>query len=199
MVVFTRLRSMAATLSPEENEIATRAADRASPGYRDGSMNLTFLAAAPTRPSRGLDHLHCETVVPVPLERAFAFFADAANLEALTPPWLRFRILTPMPVVMRPGAEIDYRITLYGIPIPWRSRIDVWEPGVRFVDRELVGPYWWWYHEHRFEAATGGTRVVDHVEYVARARWVSSGFVRRDLDRIFTHRRHMLGRLLGNE
>jgi len=122
----------------------------------------------------------------------FAFFADASNLERLTPPWLKFRILTPMPVVMGPGVEIDYRIGIYGLPIPWRSRIDVWEPGVRFIDRQLVGPYRWWRHEHRFEAVAGGTLVVDHVEYVPRAAWISAGLVRRDLERIFVYRQNAL-------
>jgi hypothetical protein len=83
---------------------------------------------------------------------------------------------------MRQGLIIDYRITLYRVPIPWQSVIDVWTPGECFVDRQTVGPYRWWRHEHRFEAAPdGGTRVVDHVEYVPRARWISGRIVSRDL------------------
>jgi ligand-binding SRPBCC domain-containing protein len=151
--------------------------------------------AAPTRPTRGVDQLHCETVIAASLERTFAFFADAANLERLTPPWLNFHIATPMPIVMAKGVEITYRIKLYGIPIPWRSRIEVWEPGVRFVDRQIVGPYRWWDHEHRFEATANGTRVIDHVEYAPRAAWISGGLVRRDLERIFEYRQSALPRL----
>ena len=142
-----------------------------------------------TPPARGTQHLHRETLVEAPVEAAFAFFADASNLQSITPPWLHFRILTPMPVVMRPGVEIEYRITVHGVPIPWRSRIDVWEPGRRFVDRQTLGPYRWWRHEHHFEAAAGGTQVVDHVDYVARARWISERLVRRELERIFAYRR----------
>jgi ligand-binding SRPBCC domain-containing protein len=135
-------------------------------------------------------------MVPLPVDETFAFFADAGNLERLTPPWLNFRILTARPIAMGEGALIDYRIVLYGVPIPWRTRIDVWEPGVRFVDRQLWGPYAWWHHEHRFEAVPGGTRVMDHVEYVPRMRWVSSGFVRRDVERIFSYRQEVLPALL---
>ncbi len=130
------------------------------------------------------------------LVETFAFFSDAGNLERLTPPWLNFRILTPRPIAMGVGTLIDYRIVLYGVPIPWRTRIDVWEPGVRFVDRQLSGPYLWWHHEHRFDAAEGGTRVTDHVEYLPRMRWVSSGFVRRDVERIFAYRQEALPALL---
>jgi ligand-binding SRPBCC domain-containing protein len=97
-----------------------------------------------------------------------------------------------MPVVMRAGAEIEYRIRLYGIPIPWTSRIDVWEPGVRFVDRQVVGPYLWWRHEHRFEPAGDATRVVDIVEYRPRAAWLTRRFVRRDVERIFEYRQYAL-------
>lgn len=138
-------------------------------------------------------HLHRETVVQAPLDRAFAFFADASNLQRLTPAWLHFSIRTPMPVEMRAGLVIEYWIRLYGVPIPWRTRIDVWEPGVRFVDRQIAGPYVWWRHEHRFEPVDGGaTRVIDDVDYVPRVRWLTARFVRRDVERIFTYRQEML-------
>lgn len=155
------------------------------------------LLTAGTRPASGLLDLRSEVVAPVPLAAAFAFFADAWNLERITPPWLNFRIRTPRPVEMREGAILDYRIRLHGVPIPWRTRIDVWEPGARFVDRQLLGPYHWWRHEHRFEAVEGGTRVVDHVEYLPRASWLSRGWVRRDVERIFAYRREALLRELA--
>jgi ligand-binding SRPBCC domain-containing protein len=155
-----------------------------------------LLRAETVRPPR-LAHIHRETVVARSLEETFAFFADAANLEALTPTWLNFRILTPQPIVMREGTVIDYRIVLYGLPIPWKTRIDAWEPGLRFVDRQLIGPYRWWHHEHRFERVEGGTRVIDHVEYQPRARWVSGAIVRRDVERIFAFRQERLRTLFG--
>jgi ligand-binding SRPBCC domain-containing protein len=133
------------------------------------------------------------------MERTFAFFADAVNLERLTPPWLNFTIRTPTPIAMREGVEIAYEIRLYGLPIPWRSRIDAWEPGVRFIDRQLVGPYRWWHHEHRFESVAGGTRVIDHVEFVPRVAWLSGWLVRRDLERIFTYRQQTLAAIFAPE
>lgn len=154
------------------------------------------MRAKTSRPTRHVQHLHRETVVPLGVDETFAFFADAGNLERLTPPWLEFTILTPRPIAMGEGTLIDYRITLYGLPIPWQTRIDVWEPGVRFVDRQLAGPYLWWHHEHGFDPVEGGTRVTDRVEYVPRLRWLSSVFVRRDVSRIFAYRQKMLPTLL---
>ena len=140
--------------------------------------------------------MHRATVVHAPLVEAFEFFANAANLERLTPPWLRFSIRTAMPVVMRAGVEIEYRLHLYGVPIRWVSVIDVWEPGVRFVDRQVTGPYVSWRHEHRFEPAGDDvTRVVDEVEYVPRAAWITGRFVRRDVERIFSYREYALQRI----
>ena len=129
--------------------------------------------------------MHRETLVHAPVAEAFAFFADAANLERLTPPWLRFSIRTPMPVAMRAGVEIEYRLRLYGVPIRWVSVINVWETGVRFVDRQIAGPYLWWVHEHRFEPAGDATRMIDTVEYRPRMAWLTGGFVSRDVERIF--------------
>lgn len=155
------------------------------------------LATGP-RPQRGISVVHEETLVTASLEETFAFFSDAANLQKLTPGWLNFQIRSTGPLAMREGLEIDYVIVLHGFPIPWKTRIDVWEPGVRFVDRQVNGPYLWWHHEHRFEAAAdGGTRVIDHVEFVPRLRWVTGGFVRRDVERIFQFRQEALRRIFA--
>jgi ligand-binding SRPBCC domain-containing protein len=156
----------------------------------------TWAQAAEQRPEHGVVSLVSETIVPATLDRTFAFFSDAQNLQQLTPPWLSFQIKTPLPIVMGEGALIDYVIELYGVPIPWRTRIDVWEPGKRFVDRQVAGPYRWWRHEHRFEAVADGTRVIDLVEYVPRAAWLSSWMVDRDVQRIFRYRQSALASLL---
>jgi len=153
---------------------------------------------ASDRPASGLEHLRSETIVPAPLDDTFSFFSQAANLERLTPGWLNFRIRTAPPIVMREGLEIDYRIVLYGVPIPWRSRIDVWEPGFRFVDTQVTGPYRWWRHEHTFEALGDRTVMRDHVEFVPRVPWLTRAFVRRDVARIFDYRQRALVRLFGD-
>lgn len=145
-----------------------------------------------TPPDRTLTRLRYETVVRAPLLTTFAFFADAVNLERLTPPWVRFSIVTPLPIVMQAGLEIDYRIRLRGVPLAWTSRIDVWDPPRRFVDRQIAGPYLWWRHEHRFELAGTGTRVIDEIEYLPRVAWLTAYIVRRDVERIFRYRQDAL-------
>jgi ligand-binding SRPBCC domain-containing protein len=139
--------------------------------------------------------MHRDTLVHAPLEEAFGFFSNPSNLELLTPPWLRFSIQSALPIVMRAGAEIEYRIHLYGVPIRWASVIDVWEPGACFVDRQVIGPYVWWRHEHRFERAGEATRVVDEVAYVPRVASLTGRFVRRDVERIFDYRQDALRRM----
>lgn len=136
-----------------------------------------------------------------PLPEVFAFFSDAGNLERITPAFLHFRILSPMPVEMRPGALIEYRIRLFGIPFRWESVIEVWEPGVRFVDVQRKGPYALWHHTHEFLAVPGGTLVVDRVRYAMPMGILGeighALFVGRSLGRIFGYRRRVIGELLG--
>jgi hypothetical protein len=140
--------------------------------------------------------------VPRPLDEVFAFFADAANLEAITPGFLRLRILTPAPVEMRPGARIEYALSLFGVPLRWGTLITVWEPGVRFVDEQESGPYALWRHTHTFEAHGDGTIVHDVVEYAEPfgplGRVAHALFVERALNRIFDFRREAIRRLLGS-
>jgi ligand-binding SRPBCC domain-containing protein len=136
-----------------------------------------------------------ECVLPAPLDRVFAFFADARNLEKLTPAWLRFEILTEGPITMAPGALIDYRIRWRGIPMRWRTRIESWEPPHRFVDVQVRGPYRLWHHEHVFVERDDGTSVIDRVEYAPIGGALAQRLmVARDVDRIFAHRQAALGR-----
>jgi ligand-binding SRPBCC domain-containing protein len=127
--------------------------------------------------------------IELPAQQAFEFFGAARNLEAITPPWLGFRVITPGTIEMRPGTLIDYRLKLHGIPVRWRTEIAEWRPPYQFVDQQLKGPYWSWHHTHTFTAADGGTLVEDTVRYrPLGGRIVHQLFVRRDLERIFVFR-----------
>lgn len=103
-------------------------------------------------------------VVPVDVDEAFAFFADAWNLEAITPPWLRFRILEAPPMLER-GSLLLYRLRLFGVAIRWRTEIAEWRPPFRFTDVQLAGPYRRWEHTHRLGQVAGGTEIHDRVVY----------------------------------
>lgn len=142
--------------------------------------------------------LESSLFVPRPVDEVFAFFADARNLETITPPWLQFRILTPGEIALRPGTTIDYRLRLHGVPIRCRSEIVEFDPPRRFVDVQVRGPYRRWEHAHTFEPDGDGTRVRDRVDYaVPGGRLVDALFVRRDLERIFAFRHRALAAIFG--
>lgn len=142
--------------------------------------------------------LNSKLWLPRPLDEVFPFFADARNLETLTPPWLRFEVLTPGPVAMAAGARIDYRLRLRGIPIRWQSEITAWEPPYRFIDEQVVGPYRLWIHEHRFTEKNGNTLAEDFVRYAVHGgAIVNRLLVARDLRRIFEYRRQQMQSIFG--
>jgi ligand-binding SRPBCC domain-containing protein len=126
-------------------------------------------------------------------ERAFEFFSNARNLELITPPWLQFEMVTRGEIEMRPGALIEYRLKLRGVPLRWTTRIEAWEPPVRFVDIQLRGPYSLWEHTHTFEPDGEHAVVIrDRVRYALPlgplGRLANAAIVRRDLGRIFAYR-----------
>jgi len=140
--------------------------------------------------------------LPLPPEQAFEFFSDPFNLEAITPPSLHFKVLTPAPIPMGAGTLIDYRLRLHGVPVRWQTEILDWEPGVSFRDVQLSGPYALWDHTHTFEAGPGGDTVmrdtvIYEIPFGPLGRIAQALFVRRDLERVFDHRSAEISRRLG--
>lgn len=142
--------------------------------------------------------LHREQHLPGTPEDVFPFFADAHNLEAITPPLLRFRIVTPDPIEMRVGTLIQYRLRLHGVPLSWLTSIQAWDPPYRFVDQQIRGPYALWHHTHTFvDDGAGGTIMTDTVRYALPLSPLSDlalPLVRRDLNAIFDFRRDEVAR-----
>lgn len=138
--------------------------------------------------------------IPRPLEEVFAFFAEAQNLESLTPDSLRLRIVTPLPLLIQVGSLIDYRLQLFGMPFHWRTRIETFEPPRRFTDVQVVGPYRLWHHTHEFQQTLDGTCMVDRVDYALPFAMLGTLahalFVRRTLQQIFEYRAQRLVTLL---
>ncbi|MDE3033532.1 MAG: SRPBCC family protein, partial [Acidobacteriota bacterium] len=132
----------------------------------------------------------------------FSFFADPSNLQRLTPPWLHFEVVTPEPLPRGENAVFEYRLRVRGLSIRWRTLIEAFEDGSRFVDRQIVGPYDLWHHTHLFEDLPGGgTRITDRVRY--RVGWgllgllITALWVRKDVERVFAYRKRVLEELFG--
>lgn len=144
-------------------------------------------------------YFQTEQWLPRPIKEVFAFFSEARNLETLTPPWLRFEVLTPAPIAIKAGTLIDYRIRIHGLSIRWRTEIVGWNPPHRFVDVQLRGPYTFWHHTHTFEQRDAGTLCRDQVRYRPRGGALMNRlFVRRDVQEIFAFRRQQLARLFNS-
>ena len=144
--------------------------------------------------------LRAEMTLPQPRPRVFEFFSDARNLETITPPHLRFRILTPGPIRIAAGCIIDYTITLHGWSMRWQTLISRWDPPSVFTDEQAKGPYAFWIHTHRFvDAPGGGTRIEDEVRYRLPfdpfSRLVAP-LIRRKVEAIFRYRQQRVRELV---
>ncbi len=136
--------------------------------------------------------LRSQTTVESDVSDTFAFFADAENLNLITPDWLKFTIISDTPINMHSGTQIEYRLKIHGFPVKWRSEISLWDPPYKFVDTQIKGPYIMWSHMHTLEISPyGGTIVNECVKYkVPFGRLTNRLFVARDLLRIFRYRNY---------
>jgi ligand-binding SRPBCC domain-containing protein len=141
-----------------------------------------------------------EQLVPLPREAVFAFFSEPSNLEAITPSWLRFRIVSRSTAEIEEGTELTYRLRIRGLQMTWRSRIDEWRPNERFVDVQLKGPYAKWHHTHSFHDHEEGTLIRDRVIYCLPlgklGHWIGGRFVASDVRKIFAYRTARTAELL---
>jgi ligand-binding SRPBCC domain-containing protein len=131
----------------------------------------------------------------------FGFFSRAENLEAITPEWLRFRVMSVVPERVQRGTLIEYKLRLHGLPLRWTSQIVEWNPPHKFVDLQLQGPYKLWRHTHLFTAEGENTRIHDEVLYSLPlgplGRMVHTLLVRRDVENIFAFRATAVRALFG--
>jgi uncharacterized protein (TIGR01777 family) len=134
-------------------------------------------------------------------EPVFQFFSSEKNLELLTPKFLNFHVVKKSTVEMNEGTLIEYRLKIHGIPTKWVSKITLWNPGHKFKDFQVTGPYSKWDHTHGFYDLAGGTLLTDQVIYrlplASFGGNIGHSLVFNDIKKIFSYRRHKILELFG--
>lgn len=136
-----------------------------------------------------------------PIQEVFEFFSSEENLEKITPPWLGFHVVGKSTPKIQQGTLIDYKLKISGVPVKWQTLIEEWEPGRKFVDTQLKGPYKKWHHTHTFKEVNGGTQMGDRVIYALPfgliGDFTASWKVRRQVRDIFNYRTKVIEQLFG--
>lgn len=130
----------------------------------------------------------------MPLQEAWAFFSNPANLQEITPKEMGFKIVSkhhgPQ---MYAGQIIEYKVRpVLGIPLYWMTEITQVQPMKYFIDEQRFGPYSLWHHQHHFEATDAGVLMTDIVHYKLPFWFLGDIahhlFVRKQLEGIFKYR-----------
>lgn len=140
----------------------------------------------------------------VDLDRCWDFFSDPRNLGKLTPPEMDFRITSREVPKMFAGQLITYRIgILPGVKSSWVTEITQVNPKKYFIDEQRFGPYSMWHHKHGFEAKDGGVLLSDEVSFKlpmgALGRLFGSGYVKKQVRKIFEYRATVIDQVFANE
>jgi ligand-binding SRPBCC domain-containing protein len=141
--------------------------------------------------------------IPVSIDKAWQFFSDAANLEAITPPDVKFRIISTFHGnEIYPGQIIEYKLSPFlGITFYWMTEITHVKDKQFFIDEQRYGPYSLWHHQHHFNIIDGGVEMVDIVHYKLPLWWLgdiaNTLFIRRQLRTIFNYRFVKIEELMG--
>ena len=138
------------------------------------------------------------------ISTVFDFFSKPKNLSVITPPAMKFKILTPSPIDMKEGALIDYTVSIMFIPIRWRTLITKFSPPNLFIDQQIKGPYSMWHHTHIFEKISEDEtlikdKVVYGVPFGIIGRLVHYLYIKRDLKKIFTYRKNKIEKIFNDE
>jgi ligand-binding SRPBCC domain-containing protein len=136
--------------------------------------------------------------VPAKKEEVFEFFADAWNLEKITPPELNFNIVTPRPFKIKKEALIEYQLKLLFFKFSWTTIISEWNPPNMFADEQLKGPYKYWHHTHNFKEFNGGTQITDIVNYELPffpLGEIAYPIIKLQLKRIFNYREKVIKKM----
>jgi len=116
---------------------------------------------------------------------------------------MNFEIIAGGDRMMYEGQIIEYRVEfLRGVTSLWLTEITHVREGEYFVDEQRVGPYRFWYHEHRFEKISGGVKMTDHVTYSAPLGFlgdiVTVLWIQKKLNHIFDFRYQKISELFGS-
>lgn len=141
-----------------------------------------------------------EQFIDLPIEDVFNFFSRPENLSLITPPRLKFDILTPSPIQMKEGQLIDYSLTImYFMKLHWRTLITNYNHPHKFIDQQIKGPYSLWHHTHIFQEKNGGTLIQDEVTYAIPfgliGRLIHAIYIKYDLRSIFKYRHKILNKI----
>lgn len=141
--------------------------------------------------------------LPISIEEAWQFFSNPNNLGKITPDWLNFEILSPLPDKMYAGMIIEYFVRpLLNIRTTWVTEITHINEPHFFVDEQRTGPYKMWHHQHHFKEVNGILEMDDIVTYAIGfgfwGRLANKLLVSKKIKEIFEYRKTVLEKLFGN-
>jgi len=147
-----------------------------------------------------MNHFVKESRIAASPGEVFAFHESPGALEQLIPPWENVKLIESSGSI-RPGARVVLRTKVGPFPLDWVAEHTEYEPGSFFADRQVHGPFAYWYHRHIFkDDGRGGTILRDEVDYRPPmgklGAWLGSRLIASKLQKMFDYRHETTRRIL---
>lgn len=141
--------------------------------------------------------------IPLTIEEAWSFFSRPENLNSITPPDFRIRLIEDISHrELEEGMEIRYHLSpMRGLPLQWTTRITEVDKYTYFIYEQKKGPYKTWIHEHYFYETVEGVIITDKLTYALKwgflGEWLDKLIVENRIEKIFDYRAKEIKRRFG--
>ena len=140
-------------------------------------------------------HFEKSSILSEDPKTVYAWHEKPMAFQRLLPPWEEIEVIAP-PQKIENGSEVVTRMKVGPAKINWVAKHFDVNPPHKFCDEQIEGPFASFRHQHIFDEAPQGTKMIDRVDYELPLGQLGSAlgthFTESRLERLFSYRHRIV-------